>query len=113
MQKAVAAGGMIKALAALQLRMAQIQKEIAAQVFEGSSGAGAVIVTVDGKHQVLKVVVSPDVAGESAETLGGLFFTAMGDANAKAEAFSKVRLDSLKEAMQSAGMGGFAGFVGL
>ena len=46
-------GGMFKQAKELQERMSDVQKELIASRYQGEAGAGAVVVTVDGKGTVV------------------------------------------------------------
>ena len=63
-------------------RMQEMQSKLAGleeKEYEGKSGGSAVIVTVNGKLEVTKVTISPDVIGD-ADSLPDLILTATNDA---------------------------------
>lgn len=70
----------------MQAKMKKLQEELALREFDGTSGGGAVKVTVTGNNLVKAVVISPDVfsAGD-AEILQDMVASATNDAlkNAK------------------------------
>jgi nucleoid-associated protein EbfC len=62
-------------------KMAQFQKEMETQTFEGSAGGNAVTVVVNGKHEVQSVSINPRViATGDSEQLEGLLKTAINEA---------------------------------
>lgn len=82
---------LIRQAQALKEKMAQFQKELETQTFIGTSGGGAVKVTVNGKHDVLSVVIDPRFAASGdTEKLQELIKTAINEAghevNAKLKA---------------------------
>lgn len=70
---------MIRQAQALKEKMAQFQKDLEAQSFTGTAGGGAVTVTVNGKHEVQKVIIDPQIAGD-VEKLQALVKDAANDA---------------------------------
>ena len=55
-------GNMMKQAMALQANMKKAQEEIAAMEVIGESGGGMVKVTMNGKHEVKRVQIEPQVA---------------------------------------------------
>lgn len=75
---------MIRQAQALKEKMAQFQKELEAQSFTGTAGGGAVTVTVNGKHEVQKVVLDPKTAASGdGPMIAELVKTATNDAGAQ------------------------------
>ena len=52
---------LIRQAQAMKEKMAEFQKSLESQSFTGTAGGGAVTVTVNGKHEVQKVVIDPKV----------------------------------------------------
>ncbi len=70
----------------MQNKMKKIQEELATKEFEGTSGGGAVKVTVNGNNELKAVVINPDaVTPDDVEMLQDLIMSATNDAlkNAK------------------------------
>ena len=69
----------------------EVQRKLSQTVIEGSSGGGAVTATMNGKKQLLKLVIDPaavaSLSGSSAdlEMLQDLVVAAVNDAGRKAE----------------------------
>jgi len=67
-------------------RLKEMQERLAAMSFEGEAGAGAVVATVNGKFDLLKLQISPDVVKpEDREMLEDLVVAAVNAAGAKAK----------------------------
>ena len=64
-------GNMMKQAMALQANMKKAQEEIAAMEVTGESGGGMVKVTMNGKHEVKRVQIEPQVVvGRSRDARG-------------------------------------------
>lgn len=53
---------LIRQAQAMKEKMAQFQEELENQSFTGTAGGGALTVTMNGKHEVQKVVLDPKLA---------------------------------------------------
>ena len=88
--------GMMKQAKALQEKMQGIQAEIAALEATGTSGAGLVTVTVDGKGGLKRLKVDPSLAKpEEIEILEDLIVAAANDARLKAETMAAEKMKAL------------------
>jgi DNA-binding YbaB/EbfC family protein len=88
--------GMMKQAKELQERMQSLQTEIAALEASGTSGAGLVTVTVDGKGTVKAVKIDPSLAKpEELEILEDLIVAAARDARDKVDAEAQAKMKSL------------------
>jgi hypothetical protein len=76
-------GNMMKQAMALQANMKKAQEEIAAMEIIGESGGGMVKVTMNGKHEVKRVQIEPQVVSEDREMLEDLIAAAVNDATHK------------------------------
>jgi DNA-binding YbaB/EbfC family protein len=85
-------GNMMKQAMALQANMKKAQDEIAAMEIVGESGGGMVKVTMNGKHEVKRVQIEPQVVSEDREMLEDLIAAAINDAVHKVEAASTARM---------------------
>ena len=70
---------LLKQAQKLQADMQKTQAELETKVLEGSSGGGAVTVTVTGKKQITDIKITPDVM-DDVEMLQDLVMTAVNDA---------------------------------
>lgn len=71
---------MIRQAQMLKEKMAEFKKELEAQSFTGTAGNGAVTVTLNGKHEVQKVVITPQAASGDLGALQDLVQTAVNQA---------------------------------
>ena len=88
-------GNMMKQAQAVQQNMQKVQAEIAQLEVVGESGGGMVKVTMNGKHEVKRVQIEPQVAAEDREMLEDLIAAAVNDAVNKADAASQARMSSV------------------
>jgi nucleoid-associated protein EbfC len=66
-------------------QLKEMQERMAGQMFEGEAGAGAVVATVNGKSDLVKMQIKPEVIKpEDREMLEDLVIAAVGAATAKA-----------------------------
>ena len=96
-------GNMMKQAMALQANMKKAQDEIAAMEIVGESGGGMVKVTMNGKHEVKRVQIEPQVASEDREMLEDLIAAAFNDAVNKADAASQARMSSVMSGIRNSG----------
>jgi DNA-binding YbaB/EbfC family protein len=88
--------GMMKQAKQLQEKMQNLQQEVAALEATGSSGAGLVTVTVDGKGGMKSVKIDPSLAKpEEIEVLEDLIIAAANDARGKAESLAAEKMQQL------------------
>lgn len=80
-------GEMMKQAQQLQARMAELQERLTEVEIEGSSAAGMVRVTLNGKGEARKVNIDPSLMNrDEVEVLEDLLTAAYNDAKAKVEA---------------------------
>ncbi|MBY0406037.1 MAG: YbaB/EbfC family nucleoid-associated protein [Cyanobacteria bacterium] len=73
---------MIKEAQKMQEKMDNVQGELEKIQVTGTAGGGAVSVVCNGKHEFIKVTISPEAAGDAA-LLEDLVLTALKDASKK------------------------------
>jgi DNA-binding YbaB/EbfC family protein len=97
----------MKQLQQMQSRMLKMQEELQASTFEGTSGGGAVAVTMNGKYEVTAVKLDKDVVDpEDVGMLEDLILTACQDAFNKAtEAAAQAQMKMLGGMKLPPGMG--------
>lgn len=88
-------GNLMKQAQEMQEKMQRIQEEAAKAEVLGEAGAGMVKVTMNGRHDVIKVDIDPSVMEEDKELLEDLLAAAVNDAVRKVEASSQ---EKMKEA---------------
>ena len=96
--------GLMKQAQMMQKRMEETQGKIAQQEVEGSSGAGMVKVTMNGKFETKKINIDKSLmVAEESDILEDLLVAALNDAHSKAD---KMKEDSLKEITGGLNLGG-------
>ncbi len=88
-------GNMMKQAMALQANMKKAQEERANLEVTGESGGGMVKVTMNGKHEVKRVQIEPQVVSEDREMLEDLIAADINDAVNKVDAASQARMSSV------------------
>jgi DNA-binding YbaB/EbfC family protein len=86
---------MMKQAMALQANMKKAQEEIANMEVTGESGGGMVKVTMNGKHEVKRVQIEPQVVSEDREMLEDLIAAAFNDAVNKVDQQTQARMSSV------------------
>jgi nucleoid-associated protein EbfC len=93
-------GNLMKQAQAVQENVQKVQAEIAAMQVTGEAGGGMVKVTMTGRHEVKRVQIEPQVAGEDREMLEDLIAAAVNDAVHKVEARTQEKMASVMAGMQ-------------
>jgi hypothetical protein len=83
----------------MQEKMKQAQDEIQSIQVEGESGAGIVRVSMNGRHNVSKVTIDPELRSEDTELLEDLVVAAFNDAVQKIEAETKEKMGNVTGGM--------------
>jgi DNA-binding YbaB/EbfC family protein len=87
---------MMKQAQELQTRMAEMQAEMERARVEGQSGGGLVLLTLNGKGELVGVKIDPSLAKpEEVEILEDLIVAAHTDAKAKVERLLQEKMQSL------------------
>ena len=88
--------GMMKQAQELQTRMAEMQAEMERARVEGQSGGGLVVLTLNGKGELVGVKIDASLAKpEDVEILEDLIVAAHTDAKAKVERLLQEKMQSL------------------
>jgi nucleoid-associated protein EbfC len=89
----------------MQQQMLQSQKELEEKVFEASSGGGMIKVEINGKHEVLKIKLNPDVVDpEDVEMLEDLILAALQEAQVKVNEANEEIMGKLTGGMKIPGL---------
>ena len=84
---------MMKEAQKLEKRLDEVRKTLAEMSVEGSSGGGAVKVTMNGQRDVLKISVDPGVFDDGdAEMLEDLLLSALRDAKQKSDELASTEM---------------------
>ncbi len=97
--------GLLKQAQKMQKDLEEIQAKAEVQQFESSSGGGAVKAVVNGKMQLVELVISPElVAANDADMLRDTLMAALNDSLAKAQAHMKDAMGKVTGGMSLPGM---------
>ena len=89
----------------LQAKLVKAQEELAELTVEGSSGGGAVKVTVTGQQKILSVKISPEAINpDDAELLEDLVLTAISEAMTKSQELAAERLSKVTGGLKIPGL---------
>ena len=89
----------------LQQQMAKKQEEIEAREFEATAGGGMVQALVSGKHELLKLTISPEaVDPEDVEMLQDMVIAAINEAMRKADADASANMGKLTGGLNLSGL---------
>ncbi|MBL7126685.1 MAG: YbaB/EbfC family nucleoid-associated protein [Dehalococcoidales bacterium] len=89
----------------LQAKLAKAQEELSNLTVEGSSGGGAVKVTMNGQQKIQSVEISPEVVNpEDIELLQDLVLTAVSEALAKSQEEAAKQLGSVTGGLNIPGL---------
>ncbi len=72
--------GMLKQAQQMQKKMAQAQEELGNLLVEGQSGGGMVIVTANGKKELVSIKIEKDILEEEIEMVEDLILVAVNQA---------------------------------
>ncbi|MCS6838595.1 MAG: YbaB/EbfC family nucleoid-associated protein [Bdellovibrionaceae bacterium] len=80
----------------MQTKMKKVQEELAKQTFEGSSGGGAIKVTVTGEYLVKSVTIDPEfLKTPDTEMLQDMILTAVNEAIKNAKETSQKEMQKI------------------
>jgi nucleoid-associated protein EbfC len=80
----------------MQEQMQKMQEQLALEEVDGSAGGGMVNVRMNGKHEIVKVKIDPEVVDrEDVEMLEDLIAAACNDARAKVDEKTKEEMGKL------------------
>ena len=89
-------GNMMKKMQRLQKQMEETQQKIDATEIEASAGGGMVKVKMNGKHELLELVLDPEVVDpEDTDMLSDMIMVAVNDAIHQASALNESEMGRL------------------
>jgi DNA-binding YbaB/EbfC family protein len=89
----------------LQAKLAEAQEELSNLTVEGSSGGGAVKVTMSGQQKIQSVEISPEAVNpEDVELLQDLVLTAVSEALTKSQEAAAKHLGSITGGLNIPGL---------
>ena len=87
---------MVKQAQKMQADFLKIQAEIEEQTYSASSGGGVVNAVVNGKNELLELVIDPDaVDPDDVEMLQDMIIAAVNEANRKADSHASETMSKL------------------
>ena len=87
---------MMKQAQAMQVRMQEVQDEVAQQTVEASAGGGMVTVTANGKGEIQSVKIDPSLIKDGdIEMLEDLVLAAVNEAHRRADEMMKSALSRI------------------
>ena len=98
-------GNLIKQAQKFQKQMEDMQKDLQNKTFEGTAGGGAITVTANGKKEILKVSIKPEVVDpDDVEMLEDLVLSAVNEALKKADEETSNKMGKLTGGLNIPGM---------
>lgn len=94
-------GDMMKQAQQLQEKVQQLQQEIARTEVLGEAGAGMVKVVMDGRYDVKRVTIDPELLNEEKEIVEDLLAAAVNNAVRKVEKNQKEKMADLTSGLPS------------
>lgn len=89
----------------MQEDMANLQADLEQREYNGTSGGGAVNVTVDGKHKITKLTIDPEIIDpEDVEMLEDLITVAVNAAVEQAAATAEEEMGAITGGLNIPGM---------
>tara|TARA_X000000368_G_scaffold390155_1_gene353141 strand:+ start:302 stop:625 length:324 start_codon:yes stop_codon:yes gene_type:complete len=85
----------------VQSQIENVQNQLSDMIIEADSGGGMVYVKVNGKQEVLELVLDPDALGEEKEVLEDLIVSALNKALNKAQTESQEKMNSVTGGMMN------------
>ena len=87
---------MLKQAQQLQQKLMEEQQKLETETVTGSSGGGAIQITINGKYQVTEIKIDPEaIDPENVDMLEDLITTGFNEAIEKIQQLSASRLNSL------------------
>ena len=88
-------GNIMKQAQQMQANIEKAQNELAKAEVVGESGAGMVKVTMNGRHDVKRVEIDPELMKDDKEMVEDLLAAAVNDANRRVEKMSQEKMSSM------------------
>ena len=105
MKKGGGLGQMMKQAQKMQAKIMKIQEEMGERSVEASSGGGMVMVTANGKQEILSIRIEPEVVDpEDVEMLQDLVAAAVNEALKKAQEMVAEEMAKVTGGMQLPGL---------
>lgn len=100
-------GQILKEAQKMQERMASLDEELARETVEAAAGGGMVTVVANGRQEILKIRIDPQVVDPSdVEMLEDLILAAVNEARSKAQELMKERMQGITGGLGGLGLPG-------
>jgi DNA-binding YbaB/EbfC family protein len=97
---------MMKQAQKLQAKLARIEAELAQKQVEGTAGGGVVVVTANGRQEIVGIKIDPEVVDrEDVEMLEDLILAATEEARRKSRALAEHEMQRATAGLLPPGMG--------
>ena len=97
--------GMMKKIQEMQENMERVQAEVESSEFTSSSGGGVVEATVNGKHEIVKLTIKPEVVDpDDVEMLEDLLIACINESIKKANDAMDKGIESAKGGLSIPGL---------
>ena len=90
---------LLKQAQEMQQKIEDAQSQLSDMIVESESGGGMVSVKVNGKQEVLELIIDPDAMSEDKEMLEDLIISAINKAMSKAQQDSQDKMNSITGGM--------------
>jgi hypothetical protein len=98
-------GDMMKQVQQMQQKMADLQKQLEEMVIEGSAGGGVVRVIANGKNEIIKIIIDPEVVNrDDIEMLQDLVLAAVNQTREKSQALQTEQMSSITGGLNIPGL---------
>ena len=92
---------MLKQAQEMQKQIEKVQNQLSDMIIDAESGGGMVTVKVNGKQEVLELVIDPDAMKEDKEVLEDLIISALNKGLSKAQFDSQEKMNSVTGGIMS------------
>jgi len=96
---------MVKQAQQMQAKMAKMEEDLAKEEFEVAAGGGAVVVRMNGRQEVIKLIISEEAIKDGdREMLQEMIMAAVNEAHQKASEVAKERIAAITGGMNIPGL---------
>jgi DNA-binding YbaB/EbfC family protein len=100
-------GNILRQAQKMQAQMQKVQEELAHKTVEASSGGGMVKAVVNGRQELISIVIEPEVVNPSdVEMLQDLVVAAVNEALKRSQALAAEEMGKLTSGLNVPGLGG-------
>jgi DNA-binding YbaB/EbfC family protein len=99
---------LLKQAQEFQKKIKKVQEELKDKTVEASAGGGMIMVTANGRQEILSIKIEPEVVNANdIEMLQDLIIAAVNEARRKAEALAQEEMKKITGGLGIPGMGDF------